>query len=88
MDGRKGNGGYREGAGRKTKAEEQDLIEKLTPLEPLAFKALEKGLKEDKSWAVRLFYAYRWGKPVDRQEILTEAWEQPIFPNIGLEGMD
>ncbi len=36
-------GGKRKGAGRKPKAEELNLIEKLTPLEPLAFEALEAG---------------------------------------------
>ena len=33
----KKHGGKRKGAGRKPKAEEVNLIEKLTPLEPLAF---------------------------------------------------
>ena len=37
----KERGGAREGAGRKSKAEEQSLIEKLTPLEPIAFEALQ-----------------------------------------------
>jgi hypothetical protein len=37
-------GGARENAGRKSKAEEQSLIEKLTPLEPLAFAALQSAL--------------------------------------------
>ena len=36
-------GGKRQGAGRKSKSEEIELIEKLTPLEPLAFAALEQG---------------------------------------------
>ena len=43
-DKRKGNGGH-PNSGRKSKAEEVALIEKLTPLEPLAFAALEKGLE-------------------------------------------
>ena len=42
MDKRKFNGGKREGAGRKPKSEESKLIEKLSPLEPLAFAALKK----------------------------------------------
>ena len=85
-DGRKDNGGYREGSGRKPKAEEQQLIEKLTPLEPLALKALENGLKEDKPWAVRLFYAYRWGKPRETKDIQMDYQDQPIF-NISLDGI-
>jgi len=56
-------GGARDGAGRKSKAEEQSLIEKLTPLEPLAFKALTEALNEKKDWAVKLFFQYNFGMP-------------------------
>jgi hypothetical protein len=63
MDNRKANGGKREGAGRKPKAEEQNLVEKLTPLIPKGYKALESGLDDDQSWAVKLFFEYLYGKP-------------------------
>ncbi|MDM9630259.1 hypothetical protein [Robiginitalea aurantiaca] len=53
------HGGHRKGAGRKPKAEEQELIEKLTPLEPTAFEALKEGLEDGKPWAVRLYFNYR-----------------------------
>ena len=56
-------GGAREGAGRKSKAEEQSLIEKLTPLEPIAFDALTKALNDGKDWAVKLFFQYNFGMP-------------------------
>lgn len=59
----KQNGGKREGAGRKSKAEEQSLIEKLTPLEPIAFEALTNALNEGKDWAVKLFFQYNFGMP-------------------------
>jgi len=59
----KERGGVREGAGRKSKAEEQSLIEKLTPLEPLAFNALTEALNEKKDWAVKLFFQYNFGMP-------------------------
>ena len=59
----KTKGGAREGAGRKSKAEEQSLIEKLTPLEPIAFKALTEALNEKKDWAVKLFFQYNFGMP-------------------------
>ena len=72
------HGGKREGAGRKSKAEEQKLIEKLTPLEPLAFSALENGLNESESWAVKLYFEYRFGKPKERVEV-TKIKEQPLF---------
>jgi hypothetical protein len=56
-------GGARENAGRKSKAEEQSLIEKLTPLEPLAFSALKSALEDGKDWAVKLFFQYNFGMP-------------------------
>ena len=61
-DKRKDNGGNKN-AGRKSKAEEQKLIEKLSPLEPLAFKTLTDALKEGKDWAVKLFFQYNYGMP-------------------------
>lgn len=63
MDKRKDNGGARKGAGRKSKAEEQELVEKLSPLDSKGFKALEAGLDDGQSWAVKLFFDYRFGKP-------------------------
>lgn len=57
------HGGKRKGAGRKPKAEEQELIEKLSPLDDTALKALKNGLQDDESWAVKLFMEYRYGKP-------------------------
>lgn len=59
----KTKGGAREGAGRKSKAEEQSLIEKLTPLEPIAFEALTTALNDGKDWAVKLFFQYNFGMP-------------------------
>ena len=59
-------GGKREGAGRKSKADEQKLIEKLTPLEGEALKALDNAIKAGESWAVTLFFGYMYGKPVQR----------------------
>ena len=50
MDNRKNNGGKREGAGRKPKADELELIEKLSPLHDLAMDALKKGLENTFNW--------------------------------------
>ena len=72
-DKRKNNGGHSNG-GRKTKAEEQSLIEKLSPLEPIAFDAFETALKESKDWAVKLFFQYNFGMPkqtIDQKSDIT-----------------
>jgi hypothetical protein len=81
-DKRKYNGGHTNG-GRKAKAEEVALIEKLTPLEPLAFAALEKGLANGDFKFTQLFYNYYAGKPRETKDI-TVSNEQPIF-NIDLD---
>ena len=62
-DKRENNGGARKGAGRKPKADEQQLIEKLTPLSKDAYNALNNALKDEQGWAVKLFFEYMYGKP-------------------------
>lgn len=64
-DGRKTNGGHstKGRAGRKPKADEQQLVERLTPLSDDAYKALNNALKEEQEWAVKLFFEYLYGKP-------------------------
>ena len=61
-DKRKNNGGH-PNSGRKAKAEEVALIEKLTPLEPIAFEALTNALNDGKDWVVKLFFQYNFGMP-------------------------
>lgn len=62
-DGRKNNGGARTGAGRKPKADEVVLIEKLSPLDDIAFNELQKGVKSGDFQYLKLFMEYRFGKP-------------------------
>jgi hypothetical protein len=78
------HGGKRENAGRKPKDEEQNLIEKLSPLNDLAFKALEKGLRDGASWAVKLYFEYNYGKPKETKDINLTS-ENPIFNGIDLD---
>lgn len=63
-DGRKNNKGTKGNkGGRPSKAEEQKLIEKLSPLEPIAHKALKNALNEEEGWAIKLYFEYMYGKP-------------------------
>lgn len=78
MDKRQFNGGAREGAGRKPKAVEVELIEKLTPLEPLAYEALMQGLKQGDFKYVQLFYNYYAGKPRETKDITINE-DLPLF---------
>jgi len=77
MDKRKFNGGNKN-AGRKPKAEEVQLIEKLTPLEPVAFEALTKGLEKGDFKYVQLFYNYYAGKPKETKDISINN-DVPLF---------
>ncbi|MFA5243695.1 MAG: hypothetical protein WC380_00205 [Pedobacter sp.] len=56
-------GGAREGAGRKPKATEIQLIERLSPLDDLALDTLKMRIAEGDMAAVKLFFEYRYGKP-------------------------
>ena len=71
------HGGKREGAGRKSKAEEQSLVEKLTPMEEEALKALTDALKKKQPWAVKLFMQYLYGMP--KQQV--ESYNKHDFEN-------
>ena len=71
MDNRRNNGGARTGAGRKAKAEEQKLIEHLTPMNSLALESLYQGLEKKEQWAVKLFFEYFYGKPQQRVDVTT-----------------
>jgi hypothetical protein len=74
-DGRRNNGGHstKGFAGRKPKNEEHKLIEKLTPLAPKAFNALNNALEGEESWAVKLFFEYYFGKPNQRVDHTTNG---------------
>ena len=75
------HGGKRMGAGRKPKADEQKLIEKLTPLNELALDSLKKGLEKKEQWAVKLFFEYFYGKPQQRVDVTSneESINMPLI---------
>lgn len=62
-------GGYREGAGRKSKAEELGLREKLTPMEPEFLKALKAAIIDGNAVAMKLYADYMYGKPTDKLDV-------------------
>ena len=83
-DGRKNNGGHPTNGGRKPKVDEQQLIEKLSPLEPLAFAALKHALEEEHNWAVKMYFEYVYGKPRETRDV-NIVTERPIFTGIELD---
>lgn len=66
-----GYGGKRNGAGRKSKAEEQQLIERLSPLEDIAHQKLKAAVKDGEQWAIRLYFEYMYGKPKQSMDVTT-----------------
>lgn len=63
------NGGARPGAGRKSKAEELKLIEKLSPMEDLALKKLNEGLNKGDFQYIKLYFEYYFGKPKETIDV-------------------
>lgn len=80
MDKRKHNGGAREGAGRKPKTEEVQLVEKLTPFDEVALNALEQALRAGEQWAVKLFMEFRWSKPKQQTDITSGGEKLLMLP--------
>lgn len=68
-----GHGGVRPGAGRKKRIEEEELIEKLSPLEPYFIEALTEGIKLREPKPMDIFAKYFWGEPVKRVETKIEG---------------
>lgn len=79
-DGRANNGGHKT-AGRKSKAEELKLIEKLTPYEDKAIALLFEKLDEKDMNALKMFFEYLYGKP--KQQIQQELKHR--FPTINMD---
>lgn len=67
------NGGKREGAGRKPKADELELIERLSPLDDIANKKLAEGIEKGSFHHLKLFYEYRYGKPKQIVDVTTNG---------------
>ena len=79
-DGRKNNGGHstKGVAGRKPKADEQKLIEKLGKYEDKAHEVLEEAVKDNKPWAVKMYFEYMYGKPKETKDVSISG-DLPIF---------
>ena len=74
-DGRRNNGGHstKGKAGRPSKAEEQELIEKLSPLEDTAHQKLKEAIQDREPWALKMFFEYMYGKPQQMVDLTTKG---------------
>ena len=79
----KNNGGHSNG-GRKSKAEEQNLIEKLSPLMPDAFAQLQIAISSGKDWAIKMAFEYYFGKPKQQMDVTTMGEKIQNIINLGI----
>jgi uncharacterized protein YpmB len=67
-------------SGRKPLEENIALINKLTPLDDIAFDMLKKGIEENKFPYLKIYLAYKYGKPREMKDInITSNQETPLF---------
>lgn len=73
-DGRKNNGGHKT-AGRKPKAQEIKLIERLDNIidKDEAVNTLKKLIDKGNFNALKLYLEYRWGKPKESVDVTTQG---------------
>jgi hypothetical protein len=76
----KKRGGPRLNSGRKSKEEEQHIVETLKPYDELALMKLSEAIEQGKDWAIKLFYNYRYGMP---KQIIDQKTELN-FPKIDM----
>ena len=84
-DGRRNNGGHstKGRAGRKPKADEIKMIEQMdkTLVPQRLWDKLAELVEDGDKHAIRLWLAYRYGKPIETQ-ITHEGIDQPLFPDV------
>lgn len=61
-------GGVRPGAGRPKRKSEEEILERLAPLEPLWYDAMEANLRKKDLKAMEIYAKYYFGEPVKRVE--------------------
>lgn len=72
------NGGARPGAGRKSKAAEAALVERLSPMDDTALTKLKEGIAKGDFQFIKMFFEYRFGKPKEKIE---HSGEMGVFWN-------
>jgi len=80
MDKRINNGGARQGAGRKSKTQEKELIEKLDNIidKEEVIKKLKELIADGDIRALNLYMGYRYGKPKETKDIHINE-DVPLF---------
>jgi len=66
-------------SGRKNKSDEIAMIERLSPLDDIVFEKLKQGIEAGEFAYIKIFLAYRYGRPKQQQDINLINAEQPLF---------
>ena len=80
-------GGKREGAGRKRRMEEHEIIQRLEPMADTAFKVLKQKISEGDMKAIQIFCQYFIGLPTQKIENkiegqLNQVQVEVVKPNV------
>lgn len=84
----KSHGGPRPGAGRKPKADEAALVEKLSPMSELAFAKLEEGIAKGDFQFIKLFFEYSYGKPKDKLDVTSNGHTISAIKLVDVDGTE
>ena len=87
------NGKFKQGnpgGGRKRRADEEEIRAALVRAKPRA-RVLEKlgeAIERRESWAIALYLAYDWGKPIERTEITGAEGGPVLITSVEFVGLD
>lgn len=81
-------GGARPGAGRKPKAEEIELIEKLSPMDETALEKLREGVSNGDFAFIKLFMEYRFGKPKETVAVKATNTNIEVIRIVDVDGTE
>jgi len=65
-------------SGRKARSKDIEMIERLSPLDDIAFEKLKEGIENGQFAYLKLFFLYRFGSPISIQEVTVNS-ETPLF---------
>ena len=67
-------------SGRKSKEEDQKMIEELSKFSEDAFEILHQNILAGKHWALKIWFERMYGKPKEYKDLnVTSNQEQPLF---------
>jgi hypothetical protein len=66
-------------SGRKSRSKDIEMIQRLSPLDDIAFDKLKQGIENGQFAYLKLYFLYRFGSPIAMQEVTVTSPEVPLF---------